>query len=966
MQLLINIKFKDMKKFFILFLIVFHSIVNFGQTFFSNGLISNGNVSIQNNSAIQLGGFYFAYNADSIWIENPNGIWFAKITTINNDSSIYSDTADYANKADSSIYSDTADYAKNLLYLPEEQDLNIYIKHYPAGNDTTADGSESHPFHTIVGAALSINTQINSYVQFIVDTGNWEWGLNEAAIFSRFELTGNDMEIRGIYDTIIPSVSLAYDADTILKYTATSSGVTLTEDSLINYFVKDGIHFYPISHNTAGTNTWEMEIAKSSKNMTRPIVRLRTTFNLTDDFALDFNLMAQNRGTLNFNELIFVRNGNVEHERCLRMRKYINCKFSINGSFSIGAYAETALNQIVMKGTVIENTSAIDYVVRLKRFIGNLSLTRMLFRNNSSISGALFLSDCYEGSNIYMTDILFMGDKDNLHPAIQLTHDPTLEIRKVISIRDCSYAFENTSYMADAFHLFSSLDYLPGIIYLFDTPNLFSSEGHNVKITLLGGVISNSTFNYYATDDFFTNNLNKFNYINVSSVNNLMPQAYYIPDSVDASPIKQRKIYDESGNYWKYGTSKVDSSIYSDTANYANKADSNAVTYTADTGYFNNMYNNRIKADNDSLNLDGLSILWDYSINNKDYKSGNNFDYLGLYDAYNILAYGNSSYRSQLSNYGDHIYMESRTLSNYFYKFDLFYNKAYLIYDTPSAAEDTVYMFNPDSLLAPDIDAKFNSVSFNSALSVNSDVIIRESTGSVNSQFNCDLADNPNAITIHENTLDENKYSLNWQGVKIDAGSSTGYSILDASDNVIAGFSSAGIGADILQVNDKLVIPYMNSCDLTNNAPTDAEFTTCGVVGNSPQPAVTIVRDASGGDKYLVISTDGSTYNWIKFGNELSESSIGTIADNDATPDITGAVNWTYNGSANSVVITDLDNPIVGKTYKIIGNSDTYTITINDSGNFNLSASWVGGADDIITIFVQADNDYIEISRSDN
>jgi len=944
-----------MKKLIIFILLILNNLAGFTQISATiDSLRQKGDTLWISNRKGSIA--YMRTSGDSLYLSDVSGEIYLGL--------VNSDTADYSIKADSSIYSDTTNYAKNLLYLPEEQDLNIYIKHYPAGNDTTADGSESHPFHTIIGAALSINTQVNSYVQFIVDTGNWDWGLNEAAIFSRFELTGNDMEIRGIYDTIIPSVSLAYDADTILKYTATSSGVTLTEDSLINYFVKDGIHFYPISHNTAGTNTWEMEIAKSGKNMTRPIVRLRTTFNLTDDFALDFNLMAQNRGTLNFNELIFVRNGNVEHERCLRMRKYKNCKFSINGSFSIGTYSETALNQIVMKGTVIENTSAIDYVVRLKRFIGNFSLTRMLFRNNSSISGALFLSDCYEGSNIYMTDILFRGD--NVHPAIQLIHDPTLEIRKVISIRDCSYAFENTSYMADAFHLFSSLDYLPGIIYLFDTPNLFSSEGNNVKITLLGGVISNSTFNYYATDEFFTNNLNRFNYINVFGLNNLMPQAYYIPDSVDASPIKQRKIYDESGNYWKYGTSKVDSSIYSDTANYANKADSNAITYTADTGYFNNIYNNRIKADNDSLNLDGLSILYDYSINNKDYRSGNNFDYLGLYDTYNILTYGNNSYRSKLSNYGNHVCLESRTLSDYFYKFDLFYNKAYLIYDTPSSAADTVYRFNPDSLLAPDIDAKFNSVIFNNALSVNSDVIIRESTGSLNSQFNCDLADNPNAITIHENTLDENKYSLNWQGVKIDAGSSTGYSILDASDNVIMGFSNGGVGCDSIQITNKLIIPYYNSCDMTNNYPSNSELVSCGILGNSPQPAMTIVRDASGGDKYLVISTDGATYNWIKFGNELSESSMGTIADNDATPDITGAVNWTYNGSANSVVITDLDNPIVGKTYKIIGNSDTYTITINDSGNFNLSASWVGGADDIIIIFVQADNDYIEISRSDN
>ncbi len=90
------------------------------------------------------------------------------------------------------------------------------------------------------------------------------------------------------------------------------------------------------------------------------------------------------------------------------------------------------------------------------------------------------------------------------------------------------------------------------------------------------------------------------------------------------------------------------------------------------------------------------------------------------------------------------------------------------------------------------------------------------------------------------------------------------------------------------------------------------------------------------------------------------------IADNDATPDVSAKNVWTYNGTANSVTLTDLDNAQVGAIYTIIGNSDTHTITINDSGNFNLSANWTGGIDDVITIYVQADNDYIEISRIDN
>lgn len=94
---------------------------------------------------------------------------------------------------------------------------------------------------------------------------------------------------------------------------------------------------------------------------------------------------------------------------------------------------------------------------------------------------------------------------------------------------------------------------------------------------------------------------------------------------------------------------------------------------------------------------------------------------------------------------------------------------------------------------------------------------------------------------------------------------------------------------------------------------------------------------------------------------------FGTIADNDATPDVSANNVWKYNGTANSVTVTDLDNPDVGATYTIIGNSDTYTVTIADSGNFKLSgASAVLGVDDVLILYCLADNYYIELSRSDN
>ena len=90
---------------------------------------------------------------------------------------------------------------------------------------------------------------------------------------------------------------------------------------------------------------------------------------------------------------------------------------------------------------------------------------------------------------------------------------------------------------------------------------------------------------------------------------------------------------------------------------------------------------------------------------------------------------------------------------------------------------------------------------------------------------------------------------------------------------------------------------------------------------------------------------------------------VGVIANGDATPDVSGANTWTYAGGSN-VTITDLDNPVVHATYLIIGGGEEVRLTINDGGNFNVEgASIVLYSDDNVYIYVQADNDYIQVSK---
>lgn len=91
-----------------------------------------------------------------------------------------------------------------------------------------------------------------------------------------------------------------------------------------------------------------------------------------------------------------------------------------------------------------------------------------------------------------------------------------------------------------------------------------------------------------------------------------------------------------------------------------------------------------------------------------------------------------------------------------------------------------------------------------------------------------------------------------------------------------------------------------------------------------------------------------------------------SMADGDATPSVTGCYWMVSAANTAPTVITDLDNPVVGATYCIIAGDATNPPTIADADKFALSAAWNPGIDDNICLYVQADNDYIEISRSNN
>ena len=93
----------------------------------------------------------------------------------------------------------------------------------------------------------------------------------------------------------------------------------------------------------------------------------------------------------------------------------------------------------------------------------------------------------------------------------------------------------------------------------------------------------------------------------------------------------------------------------------------------------------------------------------------------------------------------------------------------------------------------------------------------------------------------------------------------------------------------------------------------------------------------------------------------------GTLTTDDVTPDVSTATVWTSVANGGATAITDLDNPTPGVFYTLIVGSATNPISIADAGNFSLTAAWApDSVGDNIVLYVNADNDYYEISRSNN
>lgn len=167
----------------------------------------------------------------------------------------------------------------------------------------------------------------------------------------------------------------------------------------------------------------------------------------------------------------------------------------------------------------------------------------------------------------------------------------------------------------------------------------------------------------------------------------------------------------------------------------------------------------------------------------------------------------------------------------------------------------------------------------------------------------------------------------------------------------------------------------------TNVGGTGGGFVFTGGVGGDATNGTSTNTGGNGGSHFYAGGTagTGATANGrngtVNIGSTDDTTSQGyvkisynkiTIAADDTTPDVRYSSWFVTSANSGATAITDLDNPTVGQTVCIYGGSSTNASTIADSGNFKLTAAMTLNLYSNICLYVVADNNYMEISRSVN
>ena len=220
-----------------------------------------------------------------------------------------------------------------LLYLLRSEPISRDIYLSNTGNDTTGDGTISNRWATINKALDSILTIVDGVdVTIYLEAGTYNLTNADRALISSLRMNNAKVKFVAETTTLVKSgYTLATRSGEPLRYDVTDTGNTWTENQYRDLLATDGSSFYPISYNSAGTDTMVIDFLHHNKAGATEIRSYDVTIHNSDNTSsfLEFVASCASNSEIEFELIRFTSTTGASMDFTNLSNIYMSCKFEI-------------------------------------------------------------------------------------------------------------------------------------------------------------------------------------------------------------------------------------------------------------------------------------------------------------------------------------------------------------------------------------------------------------------------------------------------------------------------------------------------------------------------------------------------------------------------------------------------------------------------------------------------------------
>lgn len=367
---------------------------------------------------------------------------------------------------------------------PITTDQLLYIT--TSGSDTTGDGTIANPYQTVIGALTPIaNRKLTgvTLTLFFNEAGTYQFGDAERDLLGSLLYSQCKIQIEGIEQVVNQDNAVVEQTLNQMYYDVTNSGLTVVENELRGKYISDGTRNYPISYNSAGTNTYELEFMRGSRNGTYDVIEVGVILDMStgseDDF-LQWDFIGL--PSIEFKRVVIDLSGNTIDLSRLKAALIFDFGTTIKCSeLLFGQFSDHTITNVNFTGCVIE-LSTLGVGINPRNSLGKYSFTRCLILHlNNTLTKTIELGS---NSAIELRETCIIGGGSS-SVAIAPTRFAALLVSKAVILREFKSAI---SYDYAGGRVLSNLD--QGYAYFIMKGVNYTVEQvyNNVQLDLFGVV----------------------------------------------------------------------------------------------------------------------------------------------------------------------------------------------------------------------------------------------------------------------------------------------------------------------------------------------------------------------------------------------------------------------------------------------------------------------------------------------